>query len=185
MKIKVLPQDVEFENDPNKTLLQQCHEQGIHINSLCKGQPKCAECRIKITQGDQNVIPPSAVEIGLLGNNYYLDGRRLSCQVRAFGNLTIDASEQVEREQSAHKKIRGFRPKDRQYQSQAVLDTLILDEKPAPAAAASAPQGEKKSDSSGGQQRNQDRGQDRNQPRNNDRKNDQRGRNSRPSRKDK
>jgi 2Fe-2S ferredoxin len=137
MKIKVLPQDIEFENDPNKTLLQQCHEQGIHINSLCKGQPRCAECRIKITQGDHNVMPPSAVEIGLLGNNYYLDGRRLSCQVRAFGNLTIDASEQVEREQSAHKKIRGFRPKDRQYQSHAVLDTLILDEKSeAPAAPA-------------------------------------------------
>ena len=126
MKIKVLPSGVEIENDPNKSLMQLCHDNGVHINSLCKGQPKCAECRVKIVQGDHNVIPPTAVEVNLLGNNYYLDGRRLSCQVRAFGDITIDVSEQVERELNAHKKVRGFRSKDKSHQSHAVLDTLIL-----------------------------------------------------------
>ncbi len=131
MKIKVVPNQVEFENDPNKSLLQLCHENGVHINSLCKGQPKCAECRVKIVQGEHNVIPPNAVELAVLGNNYYLDGRRLSCQVRAYGDVTIDVSEQIDREQNAHKKVRGFRPKDKTHQSHAVLDTLILQDKPA------------------------------------------------------
>ncbi len=131
MKIKVEPNHVEFENDPNKTLLQLCHENGVHINSLCKGQPKCAECRIKIVQGDHNVIPPNSVELAILGNNYYLDGRRLACQVRAYGELTIDISEQAERGLNAHKKVRGFRAKDKTHQSHAVLDTLMLHEKPA------------------------------------------------------
>ena len=129
MKIKVLPNQIEIENDSNKSLLQLCHENGVHINSLCKGQPKCAECRIKIVQGENNVLPPNGTELSLLGNNYYIDGRRLSCQVRAFGDLTIDVSEQVEREQNAHKKVRGFRSKDKQHQSHAVLDTLMLHEK--------------------------------------------------------
>ena len=131
MKIKVMPQNIEIENDPNKSLLQLCHEQNVHINSLCKGQPKCAECRVKIVQGEHNVIPPTPVELALLGNNFYLDGRRLSCQVRCYGEITIDVTEQVDRTVAAHKKVRGFRPKDKTHQSHAVLDTLILHEKPA------------------------------------------------------
>jgi ferredoxin, 2Fe-2S len=126
MKIKVLPTNVEFENNPNKSLLQLCHENGVHINSYCKGQPKCAECRVKIVQGEQNVIPPNSLEISVLGNNYFLDGRRLSCQVRVFGDITIDVSEQIEHEQLAHKKVRGFRSPHKQTQSHAILDTLIL-----------------------------------------------------------
>ena len=129
MKIKVIPTNVEFENDSNKSLLQLCHENNVHINSYCKGQPKCAECRIKIVEGEHNVMPPNSLEISVLGNNYYIDGRRLSCQVRVFGNITIDVSEQVEREQAAHKKVRGYRSHNKQAQSHAVLDTLILNEK--------------------------------------------------------
>lgn len=129
MKIKVVPTNVEIENDPNKTLLQLCHENGVHINSYCKGQPKCAECRVKITQGEHNVMPPNSLEISVLGNNYFIDGRRLSCQVRAFGDITIDVSEQIEREQAAHKKVRGYRSATKHTQSHAVLDTLILHDK--------------------------------------------------------
>jgi len=130
MKIRVEPSGTEIEIDPNKTLLQLCHENGIHINSLCKGQPKCAECRVKIVKGDHNVIPPTSIELSLLGNNYYLDGRRLSCQVRAFGDVSVDVSEQIEREALAHKKVRGFRSMNKQHQSHAVLDTMILQEGP-------------------------------------------------------
>jgi len=131
MKIKVMPSGQEIENDPNKTLLQICHDNNIHINSICKGVPKCAECRIKIVSGEQNTLPPTAGEKAILGNNYYLDGRRLACQVRAFGEMTIDVSEQMERDLNAHKKVRGFRAQGhQQQQSHAVLDTLILNEEP-------------------------------------------------------
>lgn len=128
MKIKVMPSGQEIENDPNKSLLRICQDNNVHINSVCKGVPKCAECRIKITSGDQNVLPPTPTEKAILGNNYYLDGRRLACQVRVFGDITIDISEQVERDLSAHKKVRGFRAQGQQQQSQAVLDTLILND---------------------------------------------------------
>jgi len=130
MKIKIFPTSQEIENDPNKTLLRICQDNNVHINSICKGVPKCAECRIKIIGGEQNVLPPSAAEKAILGTNYYLDGRRLSCQVRAFGDISIDISEQVERDQNAHKKVRGFRSQGVQQQSKAVLDTFILDETP-------------------------------------------------------
>jgi ferredoxin, 2Fe-2S len=129
MKIKFLPSGQEIENDPNKSLLRLCQDNGIHINSVCKGQPKCAECRVKIVEGEHNVLPPSAAEIAVLGNNFYLDGRRLSCQVRAYGDITVDISEQVERDLNSHKKVRGFRSTGQQPKSKAVLDTMILHEK--------------------------------------------------------
>lgn len=133
MKIKIEPTGQEIENNPNKSLLRICQENQVHINSICKGVPKCAECRIRIIKGDENVLPPNSTEKAILGNNYYLDGRRLACQVHAFGDITIDISEQVERDQSAHKKVRGFRSQGQQQQqpSKAVLDTYILNETPA------------------------------------------------------
>lgn len=129
MKIKLLPQNIEIDGDPNKSLLQICHENNVHIYSLCKGVPKCAECRVKIVGGEHNVLPPTQGELAVIGNNYYLDGRRLSCQVRAFGDITVDMTEQVQRSESQSKKVRGFRVaggKGQQPESHAVVDTLVL-----------------------------------------------------------
>ena len=129
MKIKIFPTGQEFEAKSNKSLLQNCLENGVHINSVCKGVPKCAECRVKIKDGEHNVLPPTEKETGILGNNWFLDGRRLSCQVRIYGDLTVDISEQMERDQLAHKKVRGFRDAKHQGQaSQAKLDTFVLKE---------------------------------------------------------
>lgn len=127
MKIRFLPSQQEIVGDPNKTLLQSCVDNGVHINSVCKGVPKCAECRVKIVGGEHNVLPPTEKELSLLGTNWFLDGRRLSCQVRAFGDITVDLTEQASRDKLEHKKTRGFRdnrhaPKE----STAVLDTFVL-----------------------------------------------------------
>ncbi len=62
-------------------------------------------------------------------NNYFLDGRRLSCQLKVYGDISIDVTEQVERDNLAHKKIRGFR--DGKHQTNAThakLDTFVLEE---------------------------------------------------------
>ncbi len=111
MKIKFFPTNQEIEGDPNKSLLQLCMENKIDIKSLCKGKPSCAECRVHVKEGESSILPPSAKELHVLGSNYFLDGRRLSCQVYCFGNVTVDISEQLERGDSKNKKVRGFRRK--------------------------------------------------------------------------
>lgn len=128
MKIKFIPQNIEVEGTPEKTLLQIANENHIEIKSICKGVPSCAECRVKIKEGDSFVTPPSKAEIGLIGTSYYIDGRRLSCQVRCFGPVTVDLSEQISRDQLQNKKIRGFRSA-KNVESKAVQDTLLLSEK--------------------------------------------------------
>src|SRR5690606_24430521 len=53
---------------------------------------------------------------------------RLSCQVRAFGPITVDLSEQIDRQENQNKKTRGFKA-DNQFESKAVQGTLVLEEK--------------------------------------------------------
>jgi ferredoxin len=131
MRIKFLPSGQEVPVDPNKTLLQICTENQIEIKSICKGVPSCAECRIRIVEGDYNVVPPSKVEMSLIGTNYFIDQRRLSCQVRCFGDVTVDLTEQIERSEIQNKKVRGFRApgqKGSHVESQAKQGTLVLEE---------------------------------------------------------
>ncbi|MFN7729813.1 MAG: 2Fe-2S iron-sulfur cluster-binding protein [Bdellovibrio sp.] len=129
MKIKFLPTNLEIDGDPNKSLLQICTDNKIEIRSICKGVPSCAECRIKIVGGESNVMPPNRAELSLIGTNYYLDGRRLSCQVRCFGNITVDLTEQIERQDNPNKKVRGFRSAQNNEATTAVQGTLVLDDK--------------------------------------------------------
>ncbi|UYL09647.1 (2Fe-2S)-binding protein [Bdellovibrio sp. SKB1291214] len=129
MKIKFLPQNIEVEGSPDKSLLQIATENQLEIRSICKGVPSCAECRVRIKDGDNNVLPPGKAELSLIGTSYFIDGRRLSCQVRCYGDVTVDLTEQVERAENQVKKIRGFRT-NKQTESKAVNDTMLLDAKP-------------------------------------------------------
>jgi 2Fe-2S ferredoxin len=131
MKIKFMPTGQVVENDPNKTLLQICNDNKIEIKSLCKGIPSCAECRVKIVEGEHNILPPSKAELNLIGSSYFVDQRRLSCQVRCFGDLVVDITEQIERAEFQTKKVRGFRTpgqKGSYHQTHAKQGTLVLEE---------------------------------------------------------
>lgn len=129
MKIKFLPQGIEVDGTPEKTLLQIASENQIEIKSLCKGVPSCAECRVRIVEGEGVVTHPTKAELNLIGSSYYIDNRRLACQVRCFGPVTVDMSEQLNQEHLKHKKIRGFKS-SKHAESTAVQDTLLLTEKP-------------------------------------------------------
>jgi ferredoxin len=95
MKVKFLPQNVELEIKPGQTIMSVAHENGIVIHSTCNGMPSCAECRVRIVDGDWNTNPPSRKELNLIGTGYYIDQRRLSCQTLCFGDVTVDTSEQA------------------------------------------------------------------------------------------
>lgn len=127
MKVKFLPQNVECEIRPGQSVLHVAQDNNIHIKSVCRGIPSCAECRVRIVEGEYNVIPPASQELGLIGTAWFVDHRRLSCQLRCFGDITVDLTEQVERE-SAGKKPRGRYNKDELQESRAVLGNLVMND---------------------------------------------------------
>lgn len=126
MKVKFLPHNEEHEIKPDQTVLQLAQEKGIRIKSVCRGMPSCAECRVRLIEGDHNVLPPSEKELSLIGTGYFIDGRRLSCQLLCFGDITVDLEEQVEKaEADQHKRPQGNLRKERAEVSHAVSGNLI------------------------------------------------------------
>lgn len=101
MKVKFLPQNIELEIQPNQSVKDLADKNGIFIKSICNGLPSCAECRVKITEGENNVLPPANKELTLIGTGYFIDSRRLSCQLVCFGDITVDLSEQLEKQKQA------------------------------------------------------------------------------------
>lgn len=124
MKIKFLPQNIEVDVDPSKSLMKIATENGLKIKSICGGVATCAECRVKIVEGENSIPEPSKLELNMIGTSYYIDGRRLSCQVHCFGSVTVDLTEQLSKVDT-HKKVRGFKQRDPRDLT-AVHDTMIL-----------------------------------------------------------
>ncbi len=99
MKVKFVPQNVEFEIKPGQSVMHLAEDNGIYVKSVCRGVPSCAECRIKIVEGEANVFAPAAAELGLIGSGWFIDRRRLSCQLQCMGDVTVDLSEQIAKQQ--------------------------------------------------------------------------------------
>lgn len=99
MKVKFVPQNVEFEIQPGESVLHVAQDHGIYIKSVCKGVPSCAECRCRVVDGEHNVLQPGPEELSLIGTGHFIDRRRLSCQLKCFGDITIDLSEQISKQQ--------------------------------------------------------------------------------------
>lgn len=99
MKVRFVPQNIECEIEPGKSVMHVAQDNGLYIKSVCKGVPSCAECRVRVTEGDHNVLPPGSEELSLIGSGHFIDHRRLSCQLHCFGDITIDMSEQIAKEQ--------------------------------------------------------------------------------------
>ncbi len=56
---------------------------------------------MKVVENDHCVLPPSSKELSLIGTGYFLDQRRLSCQLLCFGDITVDVTEQIEKANEA------------------------------------------------------------------------------------
>ena len=127
MKIKFLPQNVEYEIEPHQSVMDLAHSKGIFIKTVCNGVASCAECRVRVIEGEHHVLPPSEKEKELIGTGYFLDQRRLSCQLKCFDDVVIDLSEQVVKEETQNlvrRKKAGVKSEE---VSQAVTGNLILD----------------------------------------------------------
>ncbi len=125
MKVKFLPMGEEYEIEFNETILHLAQRSGLHIQSVCKGIPSCAECRIQITEGEHHVLPPSKKEIDLIGTAHYVDMSRLSCQLRCFGDVTVDLSEQLEKEKRATGKPNDRLARKDGQESRAILGGIM------------------------------------------------------------
>lgn len=126
MKVKFIPQNIELDIDPDTSVMKLAHKNGVFIKSVCGGLPSCAECRVRVVEGEQNVLPPSAKELALIGTGHFIDQRRLSCQLRCYGDIVVDLTEQIEKQKAGPKRLNS--KKGEHEESYAVVGNLIQQE---------------------------------------------------------
>lgn len=90
MKIKFIPQNVEIEISEEQSIMELAHKNNIGIRSVCNGRAACGACVVHVTEGEENLLPPTQKEQNLIGTGFFLDQKRLSCQLKCFGNVTVD-----------------------------------------------------------------------------------------------
>ena len=146
MKVKFVPQNIEAEITSEKSVLHLAQDNNLYIKSVCRGVPACAECRVRVIEGVHNVVPPGSEELQLIGTAHFVDGRRLSCQLKCFGDITVDLSEQVEKEKSMteHRGQGSKSVREAKAESSAVFGNLFEGFK----------EREERNDNQGGQSRN-------------------------------
>jgi 2Fe-2S ferredoxin len=127
MKVKFVPQNVEFEIKPSESVLNVAQENGLYIKSVCKGVPSCAECRVRVVGGEHNVLPPMSEELLLIGTGYFIDQRRLSCQMHCFGDITVDMTEQNQKLAMGGTKSKGLAVTNDRVEDITIRTTVTAD----------------------------------------------------------
>ncbi len=130
MKVKFIPQNIVCEVKSGQSVLDVATENNIFIKSICRGVPSCAECRVILADGEYNVLQPSSAELALIGSGYFIDRRRLSCQLKCFGDITVDLTEQVEKE----KELKNPKPRSRNSREETIQSNAVMGNMMAPAA---------------------------------------------------
>jgi len=125
MKIKFFPKNITVDAVPGKSVMEVARAQKIPIGSSCNGMCICAECRVLIKEGEEHVLPPTTQEMKLIGGAYFLDRRRLSCQLFCFGDVTVDISEQIDKKQQAGGVTKQFLKKISKEKTYSVGGVLV------------------------------------------------------------
>jgi 2Fe-2S ferredoxin len=74
------------------TLLAAAVKNGVRVMHACGAQTLCATCRVKVTDGADNLTPMSLKERVSLGYHLSMSPRvRLACQARVLGPVEVDA----------------------------------------------------------------------------------------------
>jgi len=62
------------------------------VASSCGGDGVCGKCRIKISEGAQNLSPEGTTEAEIKDIHDVPKKERISCQVTILGDITIDTN---------------------------------------------------------------------------------------------
>jgi 2Fe-2S ferredoxin len=111
-KIRFLPSNVNIEIPAELCIREAGIQAGVLIASTCGGVGSCGLCKVKIVAGAEHLTPMTALEVGKLGNVFFITKERLSCQTRCSGDVSCEVpDESAERQQRAQRAKDGFKQK--------------------------------------------------------------------------
>lgn len=89
--ITFLPAGVRVDCAPGESVFEVARRAGIEVSTACVGKATCGLCRVKIVGGEAHLSPFNAAERKHLGNVYFINKLRLSCQARVGeGDVVVE-----------------------------------------------------------------------------------------------
>jgi uncharacterized 2Fe-2S/4Fe-4S cluster protein (DUF4445 family) len=74
-----------------ESIFEVARRAGINVTTACVGKATCGLCLVKIVAGEQHLSPFNSAERKHLGNVYFINKLRLSCQARlADGDVVVE-----------------------------------------------------------------------------------------------
>ncbi len=89
--VTYLPHGVRVECADGDDIFATALKVGIGITTACGAKATCGLCRVKIVDGERHLSPLNDAEKKHLGNVYFINKLRLSCQARvSAGDVTVE-----------------------------------------------------------------------------------------------
>ena len=71
----------------NETVLDVARRAGVPLGNSCGGVGVCARCRVRVLSGEENLSPPTSVELRF--SKGFAPGERMACQAVVRGNCEV------------------------------------------------------------------------------------------------
>ncbi|HVZ87964.1 MAG TPA: 2Fe-2S iron-sulfur cluster-binding protein [Polyangia bacterium] len=80
--VRYLPSATTVPCAAGESVFEVARRAGLPITTACVGKATCGLCRVKVVAGEAHLSPLNAAERKHLGNVYFINKLRLSCQAR-------------------------------------------------------------------------------------------------------
>lgn len=115
------PMGLSVKTDPDKSILDVAASRDVPIRSDCGGKGLCGKCLV-IAEPAESLSPLTEVEMELLTPSQRNSSRRLACQARIKGPLTVTIPEQL----ADSKEARGKSGVWGKYPVDSMVERLVL-----------------------------------------------------------
>ena len=77
---------------PGESVFEIARRASVAVTTACVGKATCGLCRVKVVSGEAHLSPFNSAEKKHLGNVYFINKLRLSCQARLVddGDVTVE-----------------------------------------------------------------------------------------------
>jgi len=91
--VTYLPAGTRVPAAAGESVFEIARRAGVAITTACVGKANCGLCRVKVVAGEAHLSPFNAAERKHLGNVYFINKLRLSCQARLLdgaGDVVVE-----------------------------------------------------------------------------------------------
>ena len=89
--VTFLPAGVRVDCAAGESVFEVARRSGVAVTTACVGKATCGLCRVKVIAGEQALSAFNPAERKHLGNVYFINKLRLSCQARVGdGDVTVE-----------------------------------------------------------------------------------------------